>query len=112
MIETIFLIVGAYLGFHIGSMHMAFKLRHLIMKEAEANGNIVIIDKSHKPRLVVEHNGNMLYLYDSQTNTFICQGKTLEELAFLSKQYKNITDAMVLDTKSNTIVTFSDGRIV
>lgn len=82
------------------------------MKEAEANGNIVIIDKFPKPKLVVEHTDNMLYLYDSQTNTFICQGKTLEELARLSKQYKNITDAMVLDTKSNTVVTFSDGKIV
>jgi hypothetical protein len=111
MVETICLIVGAYLGFHVGSMYMAFKLRHLLLKEAEANGSIVI-DKPPKPNLVVEHNDNMLYLYDSQTNTFICQGKTLEELALLSKQYSNITDAMVLDTKSNNIVTFSDGRIV
>lgn len=112
MIEIICITVGAYVGFHVGSMYMAFKLRHFFMQETAGKVDTVTIGKLPKPNLVIEHNKNILYLFDSQTNTFICQGKTLDELALLSKQYKNITEAMVLDTKSNTIVTFSDGKII
>jgi hypothetical protein len=47
-------------------------------------------------RLIVERHGSMLYLYDKESDDFVCQGKNIDELAELSKKYKNIIGAVVL----------------
>lgn len=117
MIEVICLIVGGYLGFHLGSAFVMFKLKDLILKEAARQGlDVVVLEQNiiekQQTKLVIEYNDNILYLYDNHTNTFICQGSTVEELAKLAKQYKNISDAAVFDKKTNSFIKFSDGKVV
>lgn len=117
MIEIICLIVGGYLGFRLGSAFALFKLKDLILREAARQGLDVdvleknIIEKQHN-KLVIEYNDNMLYLYENDTNTFICQAKTVEELAKLAKEYKNISNAEVFDKRTSNIMVFSDGKVV
>jgi hypothetical protein len=70
------------------------------------------LQETKESLLFIEYNNDTLYLYDKKNNNFICQGKTLEELAFLSKRHNNINDAVVLDAKSNSILVFSNGKVV
>lgn len=62
--------------------------------------------KVHK--LETHEENNMLYLYNRDTNSFICQAPTIEELAKLAKEYKNITAASVLHGKK--VFMFMDGN--
>lgn len=48
------------------------------------------------------------YLYDRESKDFICQGKTIDELAELAKRYKNIEYASVLH--EGIVYTFMDGK--
>lgn len=115
--EIVILLVIFYLGFQIGGLYVSYKLRDLIIKEAISRGIEIpeleknILEKK-KNKLVIEHNDNVLYLYDFDTNTFICQGSSIEELAKLAKEYKNIEHAFVLDSQSNIMFTFIDGKVV
>ncbi len=116
MLDTLLTLIAIfYLGFQIGGFYTSFKLRHLIFRESAAKG--IDVSKFVEPeekthlRLVIEHHQNCLYLFDAIHNVFICQGKTIEELAILAKRYKNITHALVLDSKTNNILTFKDGCV-
>ena len=59
-------------------------------------------------KLETHEENNMLYLYNRDTNSFICQAPTIEELAKLAKDYKNITAASVLHGKK--VFMFMDGN--
>jgi hypothetical protein len=50
-----------------------------------------------------------MYLYEYEANTFICQGKTLGELAKLAQKYKNIQYAIVEHNKE--MLVFVDGSV-
>ena len=51
----------------------------------------------------------MMYLYEYEANTFVCQGKTLDELASLAQKYKNIKYAIVLHDEE--MLMFVDGNV-
>jgi hypothetical protein len=53
----------------------------------------------------------MLYLYDHEANSFVCQASTMEELATLAKEYNNIKYAAVMDVDGDSIYTFVDGKV-
>jgi len=102
MFEFLILILVGVIGYHIGIAVVSYQLRYLIHKEARRLG----LDKSndinaieladHKLfQLVIEKTNDTFYLYDID-HSFICQGKTIDELAKLAKQYKNIKYAAVL----------------
>jgi hypothetical protein len=59
--------------------------------------------------LTVEKANNILYLYEKNTDNFICQGSTLEELATLAQKYKNIKYACVLN--GDEVYAFVDGVV-
>lgn len=59
-------------------------------------------------KLAVEQHGEMLYLFDKEEDSFICQGKTVQELATLAKQYNNIMHAAVL--YGDKVFQFKDGE--
>jgi hypothetical protein len=48
-------------------------------------------------------------LYDRETNDFICQGNSLEQLAQLSKEYKKIEYASV--KHGDYFVAFIEGKV-
>jgi hypothetical protein len=118
MTEIIILLIGYYIGYNIGQMILSWQLRDLIVKEARKEGIKVddeyniIEDADDKPnvfQLFVEKSNDILYLYERDKNNFICQAKTMEELAVLSLKYKNIKYAAVLH--DNDVVAFVNGEV-
>jgi hypothetical protein len=115
--ETFVLIIAClFIGFIIGEGVTLYKLRHVIMESAKAHG-ITILDEELEDKLIVhdiyklhtEKINDMLYLYTHEDNNFICQAKTLDELAILSKEYKNINKAVVVHEES--VFMFVDGLV-
>lgn len=118
MLELIIFGLGFWLGYQIGIAILSYKLRHLLYKEAKKQGivipyqNNVLEEEEQLPsvsQLMVEKSNNILYLYNREDETFVCQGSTLEELAVLAKEYKNIKYAAVLH--DDDVVAFVDGKI-
>lgn len=120
MTEIIIFIVGGFLGYHLGQMILAWRLKDILVKEARKEGIYVddeynlIEDTEKKPtvsQLFIERANNVMYLYDKEAGSFVCQGSTLEELATLAKKYKNIKYAAVMDEHTDNVVAFVDGRV-
>jgi hypothetical protein len=102
MFELLILILVGFIGYQVGMAVTAYRLRYLIHKEARRLGldksdDINVLEEADPKisQLVVEKTNDTLYLYDIN-HSFICQGKTIDELAKLAKQYKNIKYAAVL----------------
>lgn len=116
MLEIIILIVVAYISYNAGIAVTSWRLRDLIIKEANKEGIFVdkeynIITKEAKPvvsKLWVEKVQDVLYLYDTE-NTFICQATTLEELAKLALKHKNIKYASVMN--GDDVFAFINGSV-
>lgn len=115
MLELIIVGFIFWMGYQVGMSVTAYRLRDLVYKEAKRRGLIKEIDldlEEEKPtvmQLFVEKANNILYLYDKDDNTFVCQGSTLEELATLAKKHKNIKYAAVMIDKE--IYAFVDGTV-
>ena len=117
MLELIILCLVFWLGYQIGYASLSYKLRHLLYKEAKKQGIVIpyqdkLLEEEQLPTvplLMVEKSNNILYLYNREDETFVCQGSSLEELAVLAKEYKNIKYAAVLH--DDDAVAFVDGKI-
>jgi hypothetical protein len=115
MLELIILGFAFYVGYNIGQIVASWQLRDLIIKDAKRKGiiddNLDFIDNKvpNVHKLIVEKSNNILYLYDHEANSFVCQASTIEELAKLAKQYKNINRAAVLDGEE--VYAFIDGVV-
>lgn len=115
MLELIILGIVFWLGYHTGSAVLSYRLRHVIFKEAKKLGittpyqESILEERPVVEQLIVEKANNILYLYDREDNKFVCQGSTLEELASLAKEYKNIKYAAVMIDKE--IYAFVDGVV-
>jgi hypothetical protein len=114
MLELIIVGFIFWLGYQIGITVTAYRLRHLVYKEAKSRGLLKEIDLSleEKPevaQLFVEKSNGTLYLFERDTDTFICQGSTLEELATLAQKYNNVKYAAVVTDKE--IYAFVDGTV-
>jgi hypothetical protein len=98
LFEIICLLV---IGYSIGHLHALHRVKNIILKFAEARG-ITIEDELEKrveskvKKLEVYQVNDTLYLYERGTNDFICQASTMDDLAKLAKDYKNITFATVI----------------
>lgn len=98
-------------GFVLGELVLSYRIKKNIKEllEAESLGKTILSNKERLFTLKVETINGTLYLWDVQSNEFVCQAKSLEELAQLSKQ-KNIKYAAVLcDNKQ--FVAFVDGAV-
>lgn len=118
MIDLIIIAFVFYVGYNIGQIVLSWQLRDLIVREARKEGIKVdgeyniIEDDDDKPnvfQLFVEKSNDILYLYERDKNNFICQAKTMEELATLSLKYKNIKYAAVLH--GDDVVAFVNGEV-
>lgn len=106
MLELIILVFVAYAAYNIGVSVTAWRLRDLVYKEAKQRGLVTKKDQElfeskeqKKPevhKLWAEQVKDILYLYELDKNTFICQANTVEELASLALKYKNIKYASVM----------------
>lgn len=115
MFEFLILLVVFGVGFFLGEATFIWRMRHLIYKEAKAQGiNIDVEDtvedtKLNVAKLFIEKANDMMYLYDYEANTFVCQAKTIDELASLAQKYKNIKYAVV--AHDDNMFMFIDGNV-
>ena len=118
LIDILFLAFIFWIGFTVGKAVMAYRLREIIYDQARKNGIILNEDmlqdkikevETKTKNLMIEKHDNMLMLYEVNTNTFICQGSSVEELAKLSKSYKNINYAVV--ENGDDILLFVNGYV-
>ena len=115
MLEFFILLAVFGIGFFVGEASLAWRIRHIVYKEAKARGINVdsdLVAHDEKPniaKLFIEKSNNILYLYDYEANTFLCQGKTIDELASLAQKYKNIKYAVV--AHDDEMLMFVDGAV-
>ncbi len=76
-----------------------------IAQEQDENQKVFVV-----PKLNVEQHGEVLYLFDVDTDNFICQGSSVQELAKLAKELKNVSVAAV--KHGDKIFAFKDGESV
>jgi hypothetical protein len=114
MLEIIILGFVFWMGYEIGLSVTAYRLRHLIYKEAKRVG----LDKEIYPdleedpiveQLYIEKTNDILYLYNREDKSFLCQAKSLEELATLANKYNNVKYAAVMIGEE--IYAFVDGKV-
>jgi hypothetical protein len=89
----------------MGEFYTMYKLRKNIH-------SYLIIQKESRPivfKLETEQVDNTILLYDRDTNDFICQGNSLEQLAQLSREYKKIEYATV--KHGDYFVAFIEGKV-
>jgi len=92
------------LGWVMGEFYTVYKLRK--------NLRTYIIVEEAKPtvfKLETELVDDIILLYDRETNDFICQGKSLQQLAELSRKYKKIEYASV--KHGDYFVAFIEGKV-
>lgn len=116
MLDLLVLLFVFYCGFIVGEHIMAWKLRHVVLDAARREGFKVTDDfkmedpdKPKVSKLYIEKEQDIMYLYDHEEKSFVCQAKSMEELAKLALQYKNIKYAAVLDGDSTFM--FVDGIV-
>ena len=101
MLEIIILGLVFWVGYEAGIAITAYRLRHLVYKEARRIGLLKEVDTKLEEettiveQLFVEKTNDILYLYNREGKTFVCQAKTLDELATLANRYNNIKYAAV-----------------
>jgi hypothetical protein len=86
------------LGWTIGVKFYMYRLEKDLKKYAKTNGidlESIEYKPSGVPLLTVEIQEGVLYLYDKKTKVFVCQGRTLDEVAALLEQYNKIPQARV-----------------
>ena len=94
-------------GFVIGELYLAFRIRKVLEDMIEESYDEEE-DSVEVFKLKTEIASDSILLYDEQ-GLFICQGKTIEELAVMADKYSGIKYAAVLhDAK---IVMFMDGVV-
>jgi hypothetical protein len=112
MLEIIILGLVFWIGYEAGIAITAYRLRHLIYKEAKRAGLIKEIDEEEElivEQLYIEKTNDTLYLYSREDKTFLCQAKSIDELATLAKKYNNVKYAAVMIGEE--IYAFVDGKV-
>lgn len=108
------------LGFVVGEAYTLYKIKSVIKRTAEQFDIDVeeLIEqeetdqrlrKLNVVKLQIERVGESLLLYNIDTDAFVCQANTVEELAKKCKEYNNIINAIVVDT--DKILLFIDGSV-
>ena len=116
-IDIILSIMSAFIvGWWIGSFYKTYQFRKLCITlgydidHAISELRLVQTLKHLKINsLKVEQVGDMLVLYDTITEAFICQGVTIEELADKANAEKNIQYAAVAYAKEDKAFVFING---
>jgi len=97
------------IGFVVGELYIGFRLRKvledMIEKSIEDDEEDTLVELF---KLKTEINADSILLYDEE-GLFICQGKTIEELAVMADKYSGIKYAAVMHEEK--IVIFMDGVV-
>jgi len=101
----IYILFAFIVGFYVGRMYVLYQLRSIISKFTVAVDKESLVEVY---KLKTETISGSLFLYD-ELGEFICQGKTLAELAELADKYNGIKYAAVMH--NDKIVVFIDGVV-
>ena len=74
----------------------------IVKEQEEARGKPEKVYKLH-----VEQHGELLYLFEKDSDNFICQGSSVQELCDLAKKHKNVNFAAVMH--GDKVFAFKDG---
>jgi hypothetical protein len=99
--STIISVIAIFvLGFKAGEMFFALRIREAVRLEAHRQGFSTDEDEEVIVRkMIVEENDNQLFLYDFDDKEFICQGRSVQELAKKTKADRGINVAVVVHNK-------------
>jgi hypothetical protein len=114
--DILLILTFILIGYGLGSMYTTYKFMKLMKNTANEMG--IDLEKEVEKRkeelaskeirkLIIEQHHDTLYLFDRESNDFVCQAKTIEELATLAKQYKNVMQAVVV--YDNKVFMFANG---
>jgi hypothetical protein len=113
MLEIIVLGFVFWMGYEIGMSVTAYRLRHLVYKEAKRVGLLKEVELAEEETIVeqlyIEKTNDILYLYNREDKSFVCQAKSLDELATLAMKYNNVKYAAVMIGEE--IYAFVDGKV-
>lgn len=99
------------LGFIIGANYAVHTVRKQLHKVAKDMG-ITEEQPEEKiaPVLTLEKHGSTYYLFDKQTDTFLCQSNDISDLGQKLVQYKNINLAFV-QCEGDQVFWFVNGQV-
>ena len=116
--ELIILLIIVIVSFQAGKHWGYFEIVKALKEVAQEQGIDLekelglVKEKEEKVstvhKLQVETHGDLLYLFDSETDKFICQGSSVQELAKLAKDLKQVDYAAV--KFDNKIFAFKNGE--
>lgn len=124
MFEFLFLVQVFFLGWFCHSFYLAYKLRKIIKRIAEENDltleqiNSIIDNTQHgdnkvkvvsAPILFTESAENTIMLYSKETGTFMCQAKTVEDLADNLYKFNKVKFALI--QHGNEEFWFVEGKV-
>ena len=106
-LQALLLLVSVFtLGWVLGQVYMAYKLRQSIKQIAEKYGmtygewenafnEVTSIKVTRIQTLFTETIGNSIMLYNKDTGVFVCQADTLDDLAQKAFEYNAVKIALV-----------------
>lgn len=106
-IETLILIF--VFGYVLGQFMLTYRIFKVVKDFDSSGGVIVQLQKPIVKKLYSETINNTIYIWDRESEDFVCQAKTLEECAILSCKYSNIPYAVV--KHNETFFMFVDGKV-
>jgi len=117
--ELITLLVVFAIGYGIGKAHGYYSIVKLMKELAEEAGidlekELTKMSDEDEPstntvrKLKIDGSGDILYLFDSDTDTFICQAGCVQDLAKLAKERSQILYAVV--KHGDKFFAFKDGE--
>lgn len=115
LLYAVIFFVGIIVGFRSGISHVRMQLAELIVKlekDPDAFNDIVTKIKQRVieiPILVTECHENVILLYNKGTNKFLCQGKTLEDVAHNLWSHEKVSVAIV--EHDDKMLWFVDGEV-
>lgn len=119
MMHDIIIWIGGFgIGFWIGGLYLRYRATKIIYQMFVSHPNIEAAvreaakdgdDANIYPTYFTEIINGSIMLYSRETSNFVCQGRTLEELAQNVKNYKNITRSTVHHDGEHFL--FVDGKV-
>lgn len=105
-VEFLEFVVVFAIGFFLGEVYLAKRIQYVMLSIAQSEEDTTDVVEVFK--LKTTATPDSILLYDDQ-DMFICQGKTLAELASRCKEHNNIQFASVMH--DDKIVIFMDGEV-
>ena len=97
----LFILFVFILGFRTGELFFSMRIREAVKREAKRQGVKIEPDSDDiiVRKMIVEEDNNSLFLYDFDNKAFICQGRTVQELAKKANADRGVNVAVVVHNK-------------